>query len=253
MSKAQNVLARARTTLTKTAAQNAIDNLLTKQPIDLAALKVQQQLQETKLQQAIDRIKAQQSKAELVSGANGNAKQLADLVKLQAAFKSGAITEKELTAQAKALGISMAGLGASLGSAAKAAVDLKPTMRSLFSILGEGLKNAIDLAVQFKQTGNSIELQLQRANLSDYQRLNALPEAYKALLRGQDIPGLTQGNRVGGNSNPTDLNITFNSRSIGGEQYVPINEAIGAARSAALATADQYRNSYSSRLRSGFG
>ena len=180
-------------------------------------------------------------------------KQLAELVRLQAAFKSGEITEAELTTQAKALGVSMAGLGASLGAAGKAAIDLKPTMRSLFSILGEGLKNAIDLAAQFKQTGNPIELQLQRADLSDYQRLNALPEAYKALFRGQDIPGLTQGNRVGVNSNPTDLNITFSSRSIGGEQYIPMNEAIGAARSTALATADQYRNSYSSRLHSGFG
>ena len=254
LSKAQNVLARAKTSLTKTAAQNALDNLLVKQPIDLAALKVQQQSQETKAQQAIDRIKAQQSKAGSVSGANGNAKQLTDLVKLQAAFKSGAITEEELTTQAKALGVSMVGLGSSLGVAAKTAVDLKPTMRSLFSILDEGLKSAIDLATQFRQTGSPIELQLQRADLSDYQRLNALPEAYKAVLRGQDIPGLmTQGNRTGGNNNPTDLNITFSSRSIGGEQYVPMNEAVGAARSAALATADQYRNSYSSRLRSGFG
>ena len=260
LDKAKNVLARARTALTKTAAQNAVDNLLAKQPIDLAALKVQQQAQETKLQQAIDRIKSQQSKAELVSGANGNAKQLADLVKLQAAFKSGAITEVELTVQAKALGVSMAGLGTSIGTAGtsgraidKALADLKPTMRSLFSILDEGLKNAIDLATQFKQTGNPIELQLQRADLSDYQRFSALPEAYKALLRGKDIPGLTQGSRTGGNNNPTGLNITFSTRSMGGEQYVPMNEAIGAARSAALSTADQYRNSYSSRLRSGFG
>ena len=264
LSKGQNVLARAKTSLTKTAAQNAIDNLLVKQPIDLESLKVRQMAQETKLQQAIDRIKGQQSKADLASGANGSIKQLADLVKLQAAFKSGAITEVELTAQAKALGLSVTGLGASFGAAGKAVgtsgraidkalADLKPTMRSLFSILDEGLKNAIDLATQFKQTGNPIELQLQRADLSDYQRFNALPEAYKTLLRGQDIPGLSRDNRLGGNSNPTDLNITFSSRSIGGEQYVPMNEAIGAAKSAALATADQYRNSYSSRLRSGFG
>ena len=261
LAKAQNVLARAKTTLTKTAAQNVVDNLLVKQPIDMEALKVQQSGQETKLQQAIDRLLAQQSKAEIASGANGNIKKLADLVKLQEAFKSGAITEVELRLQAKALGVSMAGLGGvgtGSGRTSGRAIDralaaLVPTMRSLFSILDEGLKNAIDLAKQFQQTGNPIELQLQRADLSDYQRFNALPEAYKTLLKGQDIPGLTQGNRSAGNNNPTDLNITFSSRSIGGEQYVPMNEAIGAARSAAMATVDQYRNSYSSRLRSGFG
>ena len=258
MEKAQSVLSRAKTDATRSAAQAAIDNLKIKQPLDIEKLKTSQLKQETTKQAEIDRIKAQIEKATLSDAGNGNIKKLADLQKLQDAFKAGEITEVELTAQMKALGVSIAGVGSAAVKTTKEAIELQPTMRSLMVILNEGLKNAIELAKQFRDDGNPIARQLQRADLSETQRLNALPEAYRALLMGQNVRGLGSNASSGNSGGATDLNITFTTRSMGGEQFVPLSQAMAATRQAVGVTAaasnnGQYQNSYSDRLRSGFG
>ncbi len=257
MEKAQSVLSRAKTAETRSAAQASIDNLKIKQPLDIEKLKTAQLKQETTKQAEIDRIKAQIDKATLSDSGNGNIKKLADLQKLQDAFKAGEITEVELTAQMKALGVSIAGVGGAATKTSKEAIELTPTMRSLMTILNEGLKTAIDLAKQFRDDGNPIARQLQRLDLSDTQRLNALPQVYQTLLLGKAIPGLGATASSGNNVGPKDLNITFTTRSIGNEQFVPLSQAINSVRQATQATQDsissQYQNSYSDRLRSGFG
>ena len=206
---------------------------------------------QVKMQERIDRINAQIEAAAAKNAGNGNVKKLGELQDLQKQLSEGTITEAEALAKAKEFGVKLEGVAKIIDKTK----DLEPTMRSLFTILSEGLKDAITLAKEFRQDANPISRQLGRLDLSNTQRLNALPQVYQALLRGGGVQNI-QPNQGYTGGRPLDVNIAFTTRSMGGEQYVPLSQATAAVRqTATVATQarDQYQNSYADRLRSGIG
>jgi hypothetical protein len=219
----------------KASAQLRLDNLLESQPLAIEKLKASQAESLRKAQESLDRVIASMKVKGQTSAIETDINKLAELKKLKQDFYDNKLTELELSKKLAALGISVENLGDSVisttgktGALGKEVKILVPTMRSLFSIMSEGLKNAIVLAHEFRGEGNQISRQLGRADLSDSQRLNALPLAYKQLLLGR-VPELNRSTSVTpigqATGNATGVTIRFESRDIDGERFVPIKQA----------------------------
>ena len=171
---------------------------------------------------------------------------------LKAKLKSLGVSEEEATTESAA-------------GAVKAVVKvLKPTMASLLEIMADGVKNAFQRAETFAQNGNQIQRQLQRGDLSNTQRLRALPLVYQQML-GSQLSGLGDAPSINNiidrlvqqpkSTAPSDINIRLDTRSIGGEQYVPLSQVQQSLRTVAKAATNgtNVRYSYSERLANGIG
>ena len=261
---ARKAVENAKTAQGKATAQAALDELLKAQPIAVAKVTAAQQEQLRKAQEAIDRVKALIATETAKNGVGVDIERLKSLESLQKDYFDKKITEAQLQERLRSLGVTVESLGEVLGGTtaqAKETVKLIPTMRSLMSIMNEGLLTAYDSARKFGSFGNQIERQLQRGDLSNTQRLRALPIAYQQML-GANLPNLPQAPTINSiidrlvqqPKQQADLNIRLDTRNIGGEQFVPLAQVQQAVqRTAKTVGGTDYRYSYSDRLNAGFG
>ena len=267
---ARKAVENAKTAKGKATAQAALDELLKSQPIAVAKVTAAQQEQLRKAQEAIDRVKALIATEAAKNGIGVDIERLQALESLQKDYFDKRITEAQLQERLRSLGVTVESLGSALGGTtdqAKQTVALIPTMRSLMTIMNEGLLTAYESARKFGSFGNQIERQLQRGDLSDTQRLRALPIAYQQMLGSTlrptaNLPNLPQVPTINNiidrlvqqPKQQADLNIRLDTRNIGGEQFVPLAQVQQAIqRTAKTVGGTDYRYSYSDRLNNGFG
>jgi predicted chitinase len=229
---ARAAIVSAKTAAGKSSAQQRLDELLIAQPIALTALKASHAEQLRKAQESIGRVNALIAERTAKGAVTGDIAKLAELKKLQSDFYDKKLTEIELQKKLTDLGYSVEDLGGAVvsatGNTKALAKVLIPTMRSLFTIMQEGLKDAITLANEFRGDGNQISRQLGRLDLSESQRLNALPLAYRQLLLGKvpDLNRSVSATRIGGGGgNVAGVTIKFESRDIDGERFIPLKQA----------------------------
>jgi hypothetical protein len=229
---ARAAIVSAKTAAGKATAQKRLDELLIQQPIALTALKASHAEQLRKAEESIGRVNALISERTAKGVVSGDMAKLTELKKIQADFSDKKLTELELQKKLTELGYSVEDLSGTIvsatGNTKTLAKVLIPTMRSLFTIMQEGLKDAITLANEFRGDGNQISRQLGRLDLSESQRLNALPLVYRQLLL-EKVPDLNRSvstTRIGGGGgNVSGVTIRFESRDIDGDRFIPLKQA----------------------------